>query len=505
MLTFLKRLASSVPTPASGKITLFGDSTTGQPYYKKDDGTTASLVGATGATGAAGANGQGVPTGGTAGQVLAKIDGTDYNTHWIAASSGTTLPTTYFQHQAALLEPAALEVLQYNTFSYAVTTSPKYCIASWQTRLSSSGRMEVRNPFKPFRLRNQTMAGSASGSAAMFLDPAAATYADPVTTYYNRLGDLQSLDQKYLPITAASQTVPLLPGPYGSFITHYTCFNFPWLVLRWSGDTIGINLGNEVSDATTQRIGNDLLMPISKKTVSEIQSSSTSSSTGGAASGAICVVDVPSTWAAITEPLTASYGSPTFRDDFMTGSALDTSVWTRTQSTAGNVEYHGSRPWLKFTGSGTWGQNGLYKTTGQARSNGRKLIVDLYTGRGTITLGLGMVGWSDGLGQSYTNFAHAINFAGGGGAGTINVYENGTLRGTVGSGWTEGTIYRLYIEQTTTGAIYKIQGGTQYPALDSGSWTTITPGTTSSATATLTPGATCFQGTGYLSDFRVFG
>lgn len=33
-------------------------------------------------------SGQGVPTGGTTGQVLAKIDGTDYNTEWVDQSSG---------------------------------------------------------------------------------------------------------------------------------------------------------------------------------------------------------------------------------------------------------------------------------------------------------------------------------------------------------------------------------------------------------------------------------
>lgn len=38
-----------------------------------------------GPAGSAGAAGQGVPTGGTAGQILAKVDGTNYNTQWIAA------------------------------------------------------------------------------------------------------------------------------------------------------------------------------------------------------------------------------------------------------------------------------------------------------------------------------------------------------------------------------------------------------------------------------------
>ena len=44
--------------------------------------------GDTGTAGTNGTNGQGVPTGGTAGQVLAKIDSTNYNTQWVAQSGG---------------------------------------------------------------------------------------------------------------------------------------------------------------------------------------------------------------------------------------------------------------------------------------------------------------------------------------------------------------------------------------------------------------------------------
>lgn len=47
-----------------------------------------SLKGDTGATGATGADGVGVPVGGTAGQILAKVDATDYNTKWIDAPTG---------------------------------------------------------------------------------------------------------------------------------------------------------------------------------------------------------------------------------------------------------------------------------------------------------------------------------------------------------------------------------------------------------------------------------
>lgn len=44
--------------------------------------------GDTGPAGADGADGQGVPAGGTAGQILEKIDGTDYNTQWADPAAG---------------------------------------------------------------------------------------------------------------------------------------------------------------------------------------------------------------------------------------------------------------------------------------------------------------------------------------------------------------------------------------------------------------------------------
>ena len=41
-------------------------------------------TGPAGADGAPGSNGVGVPIGGTTGQILAKIDATDYNTQWVS-------------------------------------------------------------------------------------------------------------------------------------------------------------------------------------------------------------------------------------------------------------------------------------------------------------------------------------------------------------------------------------------------------------------------------------
>lgn len=54
----------------------------------KGDTGTAGAKGDKGDTGSTGPAGPGVPTGGTAGQILSKIDATDFNTQWIPAPSG---------------------------------------------------------------------------------------------------------------------------------------------------------------------------------------------------------------------------------------------------------------------------------------------------------------------------------------------------------------------------------------------------------------------------------
>lgn len=62
-------------------------SSTGVVTFASDDGlgfSTGDLRGATGA------DGQGVPTGGTAGQLLSKIDAADFNTEWVDAPSGSS-------------------------------------------------------------------------------------------------------------------------------------------------------------------------------------------------------------------------------------------------------------------------------------------------------------------------------------------------------------------------------------------------------------------------------
>lgn len=53
--------------------------------------------GTNGIDGTDGADGVGVPAGGTAGQVLSKIDSTNYNTQWVDQSSGGSDIQTYIQ------------------------------------------------------------------------------------------------------------------------------------------------------------------------------------------------------------------------------------------------------------------------------------------------------------------------------------------------------------------------------------------------------------------------
>lgn len=408
----------------------------------------------------------------------------------------------YANYLAASLEPDAIESLKSGSFSYSIgSTTTKLLLASYYTRLGSAGRMEQRNPQRFMPLRNVTLAGLDADSVAIVVDPLAATYADAWDTYYTRLQAMAELPVRNVQITAASQQKPLLPGPYGAIIIQNTCFNLAWLIIRYGGtisNGIGINLWDEISDTTHQRIGDSLSLAISKRTAGFLESG-VGTGTGGSPLGSVSMILCPSDWSEIADPVSASY---IFRDDFM-GSTLDTaSTWTRTQSTAGNVEIDTTYQWCSLFGNAAWGNNGLFEQASHARSSQPTVVVDIFPGNNAPSSGYGAVGWNTGGGVNDSDMAHSVNFSS---SGIINVIENGTYRGTVGSGFTQGTVYRVKIQALTGGgATYSIQGGSQYPEIGSGSWTNITPGTTNSATANLHAGAVAYAGSSYLSDFRVY-
>lgn len=83
--------ASTVPGPKGDTGDTGPQGPKGDKGDKGDTGDTGPK-GDKGDKGNTGDPGVGVPTGGTAGQVLAKIDNTDFNTHWVNQSGGGVVP-----------------------------------------------------------------------------------------------------------------------------------------------------------------------------------------------------------------------------------------------------------------------------------------------------------------------------------------------------------------------------------------------------------------------------
>jgi len=90
-------------TPANGLLIYQTDNTPGFYFYNGSSWTSLNGAqgpkgepgnpGSQGIQGLQGAPGQGIPIGGTVGQVISKVDGTDYNTAWTTPSTATTLPS----------------------------------------------------------------------------------------------------------------------------------------------------------------------------------------------------------------------------------------------------------------------------------------------------------------------------------------------------------------------------------------------------------------------------
>jgi hypothetical protein len=88
-----------IASPATGLMVYQTDAPAGFYFYNGSAWTTLN-----GTNGTNGTNGQGVPTGGTPGQVLSKINATDFNTQWVSPTGGG----------------ATVELLATNTTSTAV-------------------------------------------------------------------------------------------------------------------------------------------------------------------------------------------------------------------------------------------------------------------------------------------------------------------------------------------------------------------------------------------------
>jgi hypothetical protein len=419
----------------------------------------------------------------------------------VSAIQQTGAPNhSYYDTLCALLEPDAYEYPRYGTWTYTVASGEtKHAMLLWQTKIGSAGRVDIRDPRGSLPLRGVTVTGLGADSTGAFIDPSLPVYTDSWNTYHDRMQQIATLPTRSVDLEVSESFAIFLPGPYGSIVTSVSNFNFAWTALGYAAKTgygncwaIDNELGDFATDST--RFAHHMTLPINKAMVNRI---CTGEAGGiGTARSTITFINCPSGWSCV--PDTTNY---LFRDDFM-GTSLDTTVnWTRTQSSAGNVEIYTNFQWLRMLGNGNWGANGVRSKIGHARANGKVLLVDVNcgddNGGGAANHGF-FVGWTDGAGVDVANFTHAVLFGSG---KTLRIYEDGALRATVGA-WDTQITYRVRITLTTTGAIYEIQGGDFGPI--GSSWTTLDPVTSSSADATLYPGTSVYGGRCYLSDFRVY-
>lgn len=150
-----------------------------------------------------------------------------------------------------------------------------------------------------------------------------------------------------------------------------------------------------------------------------------------------------------------------------------------------------------------WGSAGVRSQGSVSRVTGLTFLLDVYfTGSGGDSRG-GVVGFHDGVSSvDETHFSHGLLF---GYAGALKIMENGNDRGMVGSGWSIKTLYRVRITIAGNAATYEIQGGA-YGILGGASWTTLTPGTSSSSSTTpLYAAIHLYDHTMYAGDCRIYG
>ena len=401
-------------------------------------------------------------------------------------------------HRCALLEPLAIEPMQHGTFTYAVDPDEtKWILNAWHCRIGGAGRYDVRDPRSPVPIRGLSISSAHADSVLIAVDPMLANYNDAWETLNERMSLLPTLRSFHTNIVGASQYATFLAGPYGSIITGLAVHEVPWLIVRHKGTAGGWNLADELGDSAGDevRVGHSMTVPVSKNITGRLLTGVA----GGpdAATAGLTYVHLPADWGAVVDLNTYQ-----FRDDFL-DDTLDAVAWSRTQSTAGNVEIEPKHAALRLKGNGSWGANGAASNTPHNVAGGLTFECDVFI-EGVPQPNL-IVGFADGSGVDYTDFAHCIDFTESSGY-KLQIFENGTSRGSPGAGYSFNTPYRVRITlDGLGGAVYEIQGGTQYEPIGGSVWSDITPGTSASSTATVYAGVTVQQGpTCFVGDIKVY-
>jgi hypothetical protein len=415
----------------------------------------------------------------------------------------------YYADLCLALEPDAIEDLLGGTFSYNVGAGvTKYLMLGWNLYLgaNANARYDVRMPGPLLPLRNIALHGSNAASTGAILDPARVSYASPRDLYFDRLLAIRNMDTKFVENhgPANNNYSLFLPGPYGVIVTSSMIFDYAWPALK-ANQVVGSAWAfeNELADSGNfpVRFQHAMHLAITKAMTSSYM---TGFPNNANARGVLTYVLLPSDWSQIVDP----HAPYLFRDDFM-GAALDTAtVWSRSQSSAGNVEIDTNFAWVKVVGNNGWGNNGAFSQASIARANGRVFMCDVAAPVGMPYDDMNfVVGFHDGSGLLHSDFAHGIDFTTPNSlVGTLVIFENGTNRGTVGLGWTAGHNYRVRITLgASNNAVYEIQGGPEYHSIGSATWDDITPVTSSSTTTPLHAGFTRFAATPcYVGDIRMY-
>ncbi|CAB4192491.1 hypothetical protein UFOVP1233_41 [uncultured Caudovirales phage] len=180
--------AGSQGIPGTAATATAGTTTTGAPGSSAsvtNSGTTAAAVfnftiprgdvgatGATGATGDTGATGAGVATGGTAGQSLLKVDGTDYNTTW-----GTPNLASHAETTQATVRNATGSTLTAGQIVYingAIGNQPSVALSQANSEATSAGTYAMVET----AIANNTNASVITSGTVTGLDTSALTDGD---------------------------------------------------------------------------------------------------------------------------------------------------------------------------------------------------------------------------------------------------------------------------------------------------------------------------------------
>ena len=164
----------------------------------------------------------------------------------------------------------------------------------------------------------------------------------------------------------------------------------------------------------------------------------------------------------------ASNGDQTFNffDDF-TGTVISTDKWVETD----NGNYLSQNDKLIATGgSSTWTSNGLYSVANFGRSDSLLAQWEYKPTGGTYF----MFGWKDATtGWSYTNLVYGYYDA-----STVQIYEDGTARGTTYGSWLDNNVYKIKMPMKTDGGVLyqrSSDGGNSWETSYNSNYSTETP------------------------------